>query len=134
MASTHEESRAEHAKDTRATEQSYLARGLATRVAELQRTALALAALQLRDFESDEPIALGALVAVSDKVAASAHSQYWWIVPGAGGLELEQDELRVQTITPISPLGQALLGLEAGDEAKIRTSSGERSFEVLEVS
>ena len=32
----HEEKRAEHAKDTRATEQSYLARGLAERVAELE--------------------------------------------------------------------------------------------------
>ena len=32
---THEENRAEHAKDTRATEDSYLARGLAERVAAL---------------------------------------------------------------------------------------------------
>lgn len=68
---------------------------------------------------------------MSDETAAA--TQYWWIVPGAGGLELEQDELRVQTITPISPLAQALLGLEAGDEAKLRTSSGERSIKVLKV-
>ena len=38
---THDESRAEHAKDTRATEQAYLARGLAERVADLRRTATA---------------------------------------------------------------------------------------------
>ena len=36
-AATHEENRAEHAKDTRATEQSYLARGLADRVEDLVR-------------------------------------------------------------------------------------------------
>ena len=53
-AATHEENRSEHAKDTRATEQSYLARGLAERVEDLQRTSDALAALDLRLFEDGE--------------------------------------------------------------------------------
>ena len=35
---THEENRAEHGKDTRATEQSYLARGLAARVEEMRQS------------------------------------------------------------------------------------------------
>ena len=51
---THAESRAEHAKDTRATEQSYLARGLAERVADTRRTCTALATLELRSFEASK--------------------------------------------------------------------------------
>lgn len=135
--STHEESRAEHAKDTRATEQSYLARGLAERVAELQRTAAALDALELPDFGPHDPIAVTALVTLSIEEQAGegrgGDEQSWWIVARAGGFEIEQDGITIRTLAPVSPLGRALLGLQAGDEGSYRTPGGERCFEVVEV-
>lgn len=132
---THEESRAEHAKDTRATEQSYLARGLAERVANLRRTVEALTTLELRDFESGDPIGLTALVSVSAE--SDEHDgptrETWFVVPGAGGLELESRGIRIRTVTPVSPLGQALLGLRERDLGEFRSPRGARSFEVLSI-
>ena len=131
---THEESRAEHAKDTRATEQSYLARGLADRVAELGRTREALAQLELKHFSATDPIAVTALVTLSNETdEGAAELEVWFIVPGAGGAELGDAGMRVRSLTPISPLGRALLGLSEGDEGILRTPRGTRSFEVLEV-
>jgi len=136
---THDESRAEHAKDTRATEQGYLARGLSERVADLRRTATALASLELRSFEPGDPIAVTALVLVSSEDhEADEHEtptrEIWFVVPRAGGLELDEAGIRVRTVTPISPLGRALIGHCKGDEGTVRTPRGERSLEVLEVS
>lgn len=133
---THEEARPEHAKDTRATEQSYLARGLAERFQELTRTAKALAALEVRDLPEGEPVAVGTLVEISLEGAdetAPASPQRWFVVPGPGGIELEQDGSVTQTLTPISPLGRSLLGLSEGDEGELRTPRGVKRFEVLSV-
>lgn len=141
--STHEESRSEGSKDTRATELSYLARGLAERVAETARTAKALDSLAPRAFAADDAIAVTALVVLSLETepdsgssgqATVSEEQIWWIVASAGGFELEQDGLAIRTITPVSPMGRALLGLQAGDEGSVRTPRGERTFEVLRVS
>lgn len=129
---THAENRAEHAKDTRATEESYLARGLAERVAELRRNVEALAGVPLRRFREDEAVAVGALVTVAtggdDEDDATEH---WWVVPGAAGIDVEVGGTTVRAVTPVSPLGQALLGLEIGDEGSVRTPRGMRRFEVL---
>jgi hypothetical protein len=134
---THEESRAEHAKDTRATEQSYLARGLAERVAELQRTVDALSTLELRNFSDVDPIALTALVALSngegDEGNDAPETETWFLVPGAGGLTLGDGDAQIRTVTPIAPLGRALLGLRKGDEGALTTPRGTRHFEILEV-
>jgi transcription elongation GreA/GreB family factor len=141
--STHEESRAEGPKDTRATEQSYLARGLATRVADTLRAASALRALEPRPFTPDDAIAANALVVIEMEEegatvpsagARASRAETWWIVAAAGGHELELGGEVVRTITPVSPLGRALLGLQAGDGGSFRTPRGERHFEVLRVS
>lgn len=134
-AATHEESRSEHAKDTRATEQSYLARGLAARVEDLRRSEDILSTLPLRDFEAGEAIALTALVTIEDE--SSGHAQDWWLLPVAGGIEIDVDlgmptsERRLRTITPLAPLGQALLGLRVGDSGAFDTPRGPKHFEVL---
>jgi transcription elongation GreA/GreB family factor len=131
QAATHEENRAEHAKDTRATEQSYLARGLAERVAALRRAEEWIAALELRVFSAQDAIGLGARVWIED--AAAATRQSWWLVPAAGGLEIGMGTSAVRTITPAAPLGRALVGLYVGDEGRFETPRGERRFEVLEI-
>ncbi len=132
--STHAESRAEHAKDTRATEQSYLARGLAERVEDLARTAAALETMELRAFGPGDAIAVTALVVLEvDEGAAPPRRESWWIVGGAGGIDVEYGDLTVRTVTPVSPLGRGLLGLHLGDEGEVRTPKGTRRFEVIEV-
>lgn len=132
-AATHEENRAEHAKDTRATEQSYLARGLAKRVEDLRRCAAVLSSLDIQDFKEGQNIAITALISVEDE--ESGEVQTWWLVPVAGGLELQEAtwEQPIRTLTPTSPFGQALLGLGKGDTGEVRTPKGRRAFEVLEV-
>ncbi len=132
--STHEESRAEHAKDTRATEQSYLARGLADRVEDLARTAAAVDSMELRSFDANDAIAVSAIVTLEvEEEAGAVRQEAWWIVGGAGGIDVEQDGVVVRTVTPVAPLGRALLGLQVGDEGEVRTPRGAKRFEVLGV-
>lgn len=128
---THGENRAEHAKDTRATEQSYLARGLAERVEDLRRTETRLAGLQLRSFCVEDCVALTAVVRIRHQ--QTHESLVWWLVPDAGGLEITWGNETVRTLTPGSPLGRALIGLQVSDEGTYRTPRGERRFEVLEL-
>src|SRR5690606_38783357 len=58
---THEESKPENDKDTRALESSYLARGQAQRVIELAQELTLASALELRTFGDSTPIAATAL-------------------------------------------------------------------------
>src|SRR5258708_1021000 len=90
---THEENRPENDKDTRALEQSYLARGQAQRVVELQDALNKLKALELRDFSASSSIGLSALVTVDD----GRELVHYFIAPAGGGLriELEGAEVRV---------------------------------------
>ena len=130
-AATHEENRAEHSKDTRATEQSYLARGLAARVADLRQTVAQIGRIETRQFDSSDPIAVMALVAI--RVEQERDVQFWWLVPAAAGRELVQQRVRIRTVTPTAPLGRALLGLHVDDEESFTTPGGRRSFEILEI-
>ena len=128
---THAENRAEHAKDTRATEDSYLARGLAERVEDLQRIRDGLDGLPLRAFAPGDAIAATALVTLRFDDADA--DERWFVVPGAGGFDLPDRAGGVRTVTPVAPLGRALLGLEAGDEGTLSTPRGVRAFEVVAV-
>lgn len=127
----HAENRSEHAKDTRATEQSYLARGLAERVEALHDALERLASLELARFGPDEAVAVTALVEVLE--SDESQSKLWWIVPVSGGVDLPTESGTVRTITPTSPLGRALLGGRVGDEIDVKTPRGLRSLEILEI-
>jgi transcription elongation GreA/GreB family factor len=108
---THEEARPESDKDTRATESSYLARGLAKRVVQLQGELSRLRSLAIRGFASDAAVAMGALVSLEDE---DGELRKILIVPGGGGRRLAAGE--VVTVTPSAPLCRALLGSASGDE------------------
>ena len=125
---THEESRAENDKDTRGLEASYLARGLAARVAELEEAARRLAALEPRAFRDDDPVALGALVTVEEE--EEPEPQRYFMAPAGGGIKLAVGGARVQVVTPASPLGRTLLGKRAGDEVELRTPRGARTLAI----
>lgn len=117
---THEEAKSEGDKDTRATEQQYLARGQAQRVVELEAAVVEVTRWNPRSFAAGDPVALGALVTIDE----DGDEKQLLIAPAGGGNTLAGG---VQVVTPRSPLGQALLGKRAGDEVELRS----RVFEIL---
>jgi hypothetical protein len=64
---THEEAKPENDKDTRALEQSYLARGQAKRIEELRAGIAALEGMRVSVFPEGAPVALGAVVELSEE-------------------------------------------------------------------
>ncbi|HSK01592.1 MAG TPA: GreA/GreB family elongation factor [Kofleriaceae bacterium] len=118
-----DEARPENDKDTRGLEQSYLARGQAQRVAELEVAVNEVAALALRAFGARDRVALGALVTVEEE--GRAHR--FFVAPHGGGTVLADG---TQVVTPVSPLGRALLGRHIEDEVEVRLPGKLRSFAI----
>jgi len=127
---THEENRPENDKDTRALEQSYLARGQAQRVVELQDALNLLKALELRSFTAASAIALGALVALDE----DGDVVHYFIAPAGGGVRVTVAGAEVRVVTPQSPIARALLGKHEGDDLELRTPQGVRECSIASVS
>jgi len=119
---THEESKPENDKDTRAIEASYLARGQARRVVDLEEAVVKVNALVPRTFGDELPVALGAVV----KLEHDAGSLWYLLAPAGGGLSIAAGSLVLTVVTPQSPVGKALLGRRVGDDVDIRTPQGVR--------
>jgi len=111
----HEETRQEDPKDTRAIEAQYVARGLAERVEELQKTVAVLTHMRLDAFGADDPIDLTALVGLKN----GDGEKVYFLVPVAGGETLVLQGRTVQTLTPKSPLGLALSGKAVDDDVEL---------------
>ena len=115
----------------RATEVSYLARGLAERVVQLKQSAGIMDTFEPRDFGDEDPIGLGALVRAEDDDTGVEH--VYFLVPVGGGKPVSIDGLKVSPLTPQSPLGKALLGKIVDDDATFRTPQGVRTLMILDV-
>jgi transcription elongation GreA/GreB family factor len=128
---THEENRAEGDKDMRATEASYVARGISGRVVEMEEALLRVNALELVNFPPGARIAISALV----ELRHDERRFRYFLVPAGGGERIQVGGGEVQTLTTQSPLGKALLGLTEGDEAELPGRPGEppRAYEVVKV-
>ena len=111
-AATHEENRPENDKDMRSTEASYIARGMAERIADMERGLAKLSSLPLLSFDDGKPIAVSALVTLEHDGAATSYL----LVAEPGGLAMEVRGERYATLATTSPLGRALLGQREGDE------------------
>lgn len=127
---THEEAKPENSKDTRALEQTYLARGLAGRVADLREGLAILDAFNVKSFSEDEPIAITALVALERE---DGGEMIVLIAPTGGGVRLQLKATQARVVTPDSPLGRALLGKRRGDDAEIRGPGGVRELAIVNV-
>lgn len=121
---THEEAKPENDKDTRALEQSYLARGQALRIEALRAGIAALGTMSLADGEVGR---VGALIDAEEDDGKVS----FFLAPEGGGTRLTGG---VQVVTPASPLGRALLGKRAGDEVELKLAGKTRLLSVLEVS
>ncbi len=124
---THEESKPENDKDTRALEQSYLARGQALRVDELRGALAEVKAMALRAFEDGQAAALGALV-TADEGDATVR---FFLAPQGGGAKLGAGAVLV--VTPKSPLGRALIGKRAGDACEVLLAGRTRELSIVAV-
>jgi hypothetical protein len=126
---THAEARPENDKDTRALEQSYLARGQAMRAEAMVEQLQILRGLDISPMREGEPIRSGALIALEDENA----TRQLFMAPFGGGVTLSIGTMAVQVITPVSALGRALLGRVAGDDVEVRAPTGMREYTVIDV-
>ncbi len=119
-----DEARPENDKDTRGLEQSYLARGQAQRVAELEAAVSEVGALALRAFGERDRVAIGALVTIEEE----GREHRFFVAPHGGGTVIAEG---TQVVTPVSPLGRALLGRRVDDEVEVRLPGKLRSFVIV---
>lgn len=119
------EARAETKWDTCGLESSYLARGHA-----MQFKALAVALDELKTFMipvyTGQPIGVGALI----ETELDKEKMLCFLLPCAGGVELNVEGRAVSVITPESPIGAALLDKKQGDRFSFRSGSSGRILAV----
>ncbi len=106
---TDAESKAEDKYDTRATESSYLARGQAMQVEELVEDVRILESFELPGSTSvGRP---GALL----EVEMDGETLWFFLLPRAGGLDVQAGDQMITVVTPVSPIGEQLQSKFAGD-------------------
>lgn len=128
---THPESRAEDPKDMRSTEVSYLARGQAMRVEELDEQIARLRYFEPAAFTAKDAIAAGALIELEDDEADEPR----WVLflPHGGGVEVVLGERAVTVVTGTSPLGRALLGRSVDDDVEFVVRGKKRELVITRI-
>jgi transcription elongation GreA/GreB family factor len=119
---THSEARPENDKDTRALEQSYVARGQAMRVRDLELALTTTEKMLLRAFADGDPVALGAVVVTSEEDVETI----FMLAPHGGGHTIG----RIKIVTPEAPLGRALLGKHVGDTCEVMLAGKRRTLTI----
>lgn len=125
----HEEARPENDKDTRALETSYLARGQAQRVVDLQVALKQVRFMEVRSFGPDDAIAISALC----QLESDTETRWIFLTPAAGGRRLQLAAATVDVLTPEAPLGKALIGRCQGDDITLRSGGKAREYEIRTV-
>ncbi len=118
-----DEARPENDKDTRGLEQSYLARGHAQRVADLETAVSVIGAMPTLPMTK---VAVGALVTIEE----DDRERTLLIAAHGGGLVIGG---AVTVVTPTSPMGRALHGKAIDDECELVAAGAQRTVLVVEV-
>ena len=126
---THDEARPENDKDTRALETSYLARGQAQRVVDLEQAERQVRFMTVREFGENDPIDLSALV----ELESDEGRKWYFVAPSGGGRTLEQAGVAIDVITPEAPVGRALIGRLAGEDLELRVGPRVREYTITRV-
>ena len=126
---THEEIIAENKYDTLGLEASYLAAGQAKRVEEIKQALTLCQNLQLRAYDDQRGIEVGALLGLEDD---NGRQQWLFLAPDGAGLKVDVVGQPVTVITPRSPLGKNLLGKFEGDDVEILVAGARQHFTVTE--
>lgn len=131
---TADENVAENKYDTLGLEASYLAQGQAQRVAECEEDIAAYKRLVKSDISEVSSISLGALIHVINEQGVE---QKLFLGPKAGGLTVSYSENNIEQdikiITPLSPIGAALLKREEGDEFELAVGSNVHRYDIISV-
>jgi transcription elongation GreA/GreB family factor len=128
-AATGDESKPENKYDTRALEASYLAGAQAKRVRDTEGTLAVFKVLKPKLFTEQSKIESTALV----EVELNGKSTTVFIAPARGSLTIDFAGRSIQVITPQSPLGEGLLGLQVGDIAKIDQGPRQLEYEIIAI-
>lgn len=128
-AATNEESKAENEYDTRGLEASYLARGQAKRISELEDVLLLLKHVNLRTFGPNDGISSSAVV----EVELNGKTSFLFILAKGGGVSVNFEGKAIQVVTPTSPLGEALLDQKVGGTAVVETGPQVREYDIINV-
>lgn len=118
-AATDPDSKAENKYDTRTLEASYVARGQAQRVSELQAARHSFGLLKAGG--AGDAVRLGSLLALE----TADHADLYFMGPAEGGIEVNVEGQEIMVITPASPLGARLMGRIVGE--KITLPSGQKA-------
>lgn len=127
---TNEAHHAEGKYDTFSLESSYLARGQAKRVEELTAALERLQQLPLKEFNSDSPILLSALVRLESD---DGDKRTLFFGSAAGGESITVDNENIVIITASSPLAKAIIGKTTGDTFEIKMGPTAQTFRVTSV-
>jgi transcription elongation GreA/GreB family factor len=117
---TSPENKAEGQYDMRSQEAAYLAEGQARLAAEIAEAVALYRSLDLPDFSTGLPAAVGALITLEKK----SRRAIYFLGPRNGGLEIDLDGTPCLVVTPSSPLGRQLLGRVTGDSVQLPGRSG----------
>ncbi len=129
QAATHEESKADNKYDTRGLEASYLAGAQAKRAVELNELIGFYKFLELRSFDKQTNIASSALI----EVECQNKKSLLFMVPKGGGAQLEHQNIKVQIITPISALGEELIGRTVGETFEVKIAGQLKEYLIVDI-
>ncbi|MEO8204913.1 MAG: transcription elongation factor GreAB [Chthoniobacterales bacterium] len=104
------ESKAESKYDTLSTEENYLADGLAKQALVASQSAKLYENLSVATFDADTALDIGALV----QIRFPDETDWFFLGPAGGGIEVVSEGASITVITPESPLGSQLIGKKVG--------------------
>ena len=128
-AATHEESKPENEYDTRGLEASYLAGAQSKRIIETEELIVIFKHAEIKNFSEHDKISATALIEVGFKGRVG----FYFLMPKGGGTCVIMEGIKVQVVTPNSPLGQALLRMKVGGIAMVENGAQILEYEVLSV-
>jgi transcription elongation GreA/GreB family factor len=126
---THEESKPENQYDMHAQEAAYLAEGQARLAAELNENLSIFRNLSVPAWSPGQPAGLGTVVTLDYKGKLSRY----FLGPRNGGLEVSLDDEIFTLVTPNSPLGRQLLGIQIGATALLPGRGGQVPHTVVAI-
>lgn len=124
---TDQEFKAESKYDTRALEASYLATAEAKRVEALRLEIQILEEVDLNASKKLGEISIGALI----ELRHNNQKRLYFLIPTAGGTMLKVKDEAVLVVSVFSPIGDALMGLKAGEEFDVETPKENRHYKVV---
>lgn len=124
---TDQEFKAESKYDTRALEASYLASAEAKRVEELKLEIQILEEVDVNASKKLGEISIGALV----ELLHQDQKRLYFLIPTAGGTVIKVNDEAVMVVSIFSPIGDALMGLNKGDNFDVETPKETRHYQIL---